>query len=62
VVSAEDLRRLLGWVRANDVTGELDDNDEVFVAAVHSAMSHAIAGHLIQLAVHGPLRRGLALR
>jgi hypothetical protein len=63
VVSAyEDLQRLLGWVQANDVTGELDDSDEAFVAAVHSAMSHAIAGHLIQLAVHGPQRRRLALR
>jgi hypothetical protein len=63
VVSAyEDLERLLGWVRANDVSGDLDDSDRASVTRLRKQMEHAIESHLIQLSVHGPQRRRLAAR
>jgi hypothetical protein len=63
VVSAyEDLQRLLGWVHANDVKGDLDDSDGASVTKIYEGMVHAIDNHLIQLSVHGPQRRRLALR
>lgn len=61
-----DLQRLLGWVEANGV-GE-DDDDDVdaddvqFVQRVWSGLDHAITRHLTQLSHHGPQRRRLALR
>jgi hypothetical protein len=63
VVSAyEDLQRLLGWVRANDVAGDLDDADRGSVTTVYTEMDHAVMVHLIPLAVHGPQQRRLAKR
>ena len=60
VAAYEDLSRLLGWVRANSVSGDLDDSDVPVVGHNFDRFDHAVQNHLIQLAVHGPQPRRLA--
>jgi hypothetical protein len=57
-----ELQRLLAWVRASDVDGELHPDDQSFVSGVTDALDHAIFNHLIQLSVHGPQCRSVAIR
>jgi hypothetical protein len=62
VPAYEDLQRLLGWVEANTVTGDVGEPELRIVEALRDKFDHAIQTRLIQLSVHGPQRRNLARR